>query len=140
MSKLSHSEILKQHGLKSTPARLKVLSFLASTGKAQSHQAIEHYIGDQADRVTVYRILHNLEEHGIIHKIFDNHGLTKYALCHSDCDVHEHHDEHIHFSCTECNTTTCIDSVALPMVKLPKGYTATASQYSISGICKNCNV
>jgi len=131
-------ELLKEHGLKKTHARVRVLTSLIHTKHALSHAEIEKAMLPDADRVTVYRVLLDLENSGIIHKTFDHMGVAKYALCASDCASHQHHDEHVHFHCTSCNETMCLDTLKAPTVKLPKGYALQSVQLAVTGICKNC--
>jgi Fur family ferric uptake transcriptional regulator len=130
--------LLKNHGLKKTPARLRVLEILTKSAQAIAYSEIEHQMKAVADRVTLYRLLISFEEQGIVHKTFDHHGTAKYALCHANCDIHTHRDEHVHFNCTQCNGTFCLDTVILPAITLPRGYAASSYQFAITGVCKNC--
>lgn len=132
------AELLRLHELKKTPARLTVLKALSQSNFAVGFAELEDAIGDLADKVTLYRLLKSFEDKGIIHKTIDHEGAPKYALCKEECGNHKHVDRHIHFSCTRCNKTSCLPSVTIPTVKLPRGYVAEAFQFNISGICKTC--
>ena len=88
-------EILDKQELRKTPARQSVLGFFLKQTFAIGHSTLEKELST-FDRVTLYRTLASFEEKGIIHKILDDSGVVKYALC-SSCDSHHHHDEHVHF-------------------------------------------
>ncbi|MCC9167760.1 Fur family transcriptional regulator [Pontibacter harenae] len=131
--------ILEKYGLRKTNCRLDVLQLLLSKKHALAHADIEEALGDRYDRVTLYRTLYTFEEKGLLHGINDSSGAAKYALCHESCDEHQHQDNHIHFSCTTCGQTYCINEVQIPKIQLPKGYKAASLQFTAQGICKNCS-
>lgn len=131
--------LLRLHDLKKTPARVKVLQTLANENLAVSHAQLEAETKDLADRITLYRILKNFEQKGILHKTIDHEGNAKYALCHADCNDNHHRDHHIHFNCTQCGQTRCLDEVTIPKINLPRGYKANAYSFSINGVCRQCN-
>jgi Fur family ferric uptake transcriptional regulator len=103
-----------------------------------SHAELEAAVDEGYDRVTLYRTLKTFQEKGLIHKVLDDHGATKYAPC-SDCTVEEHHHEHIHFKCNKCGNTVCLEDVNIPKTDLPAGYIVEERNILISGICNKCN-
>jgi Fur family ferric uptake transcriptional regulator len=132
-------EILRRKNLSITESRRKILSLFLRDTDALTHGDIEHRAGEKFDRVTVYRTLQTFVEKGIIHTIPTAENSILYALC-KDCTEGHHHDDHVHFVCTACNTTTCLDDVVSPYFELPKGYITQNVQVIINGICKSCNV
>lgn len=130
--------LLKRNRLSVTDSRRKILQlFLEHTG-AMAHGDIEKGAGEKFDRVTVYRTLQTFVDKGIIHVIPTADNSIRYALCKDDCGEGHHHDHHIHFVCTNCNKTYCLDDVVTPDIKLPKGYSASHVEVVVEGICKNC--
>ncbi|HNP20174.1 MAG TPA: transcriptional repressor [Fulvivirga sp.] len=130
-------EVLENHALKTTSCRHEVLGLLLSTPQALSQSEIEKSIDPDTDRVTVYRTLKTFLEKGLIHKVLDDSGATKYALC-IDCGVNDHNHEHVHFKCNECGQTSCLDKVSIPVINLPPGYKITEKNILVHGICQNC--
>lgn len=130
--------LLKQHKLRKTPARVEILELYAGTPHAMSHGDVERQL-DEMDRVTIYRTLATFEEKGIIHRAYDGGGVVKYALCGTDCSAHHHNDEHLHFSCVQCGNTYCIEGYSVPEVKTPKGYIMNEVFLFAKGTCKTCN-
>ena len=131
-------EILKRSQLSVTASREKILHlFLEQTG-ALAHGDIEKKAGEKFDRVTVYRTLQTFVEKGIIHTIPTADNSIRYALCKDDCAEGHHHDQHIHFVCTNCRNTYCLDDIVTPDIKLPQGYSSSHIEVVVEGTCKNC--
>lgn len=136
MTKAEHK--LKHLGIRKTPIRMEMLDiFLNSAGNALSNRDIELDLEDP-DRITVYRTLKTFEQKGLIHQVMDGTGVTKYAICIDDCDDHSHHDEHAHFRCQKCDTTTCLDgSITLPN-DIPNGFKVQNVHLVLEGKCADC--
>jgi Fur family ferric uptake transcriptional regulator len=107
---------------------------------ALSQPDIERGLGENFDRVTIYRTLTSFMDKGVIHKVPDDSGLAKYALCRQDCETHVHHDRHIHFKCNGCGNTSCLENFPFPDFKAPAGYVFTDTNVLIQGICPDCAV
>lgn len=131
-------QILRSAGLRVTQTRLDMIGIFKSHNYAIGHSLIEDILPN-VDRITIYRTLKTFEECGIIHKIMDSAGATKYALCEEICLTRDHHhDHHIHFHCDVCDHTFCVDEVAVPDVMLPEKYKVKEKNLIITGICENC--
>jgi Fur family ferric uptake transcriptional regulator len=111
--------------------------FLQNTRGAVRHSDIEKGI-PTLDRVTIYRTLQVFAEKGIIHSIPSLDGAVRYALCQSGCEEGHHHDDHVHFVCSICGNTQCIEEVHVPMVALPPGFKPRQTEMVITGICNRC--
>ena len=131
-------EILKKNHLSVTDSRQKIMQLFLNSDGALAHADIEKKTGESFDRVTVYRTLQSFVEKGIIHLIPTRDNSIKYALCKDDCEAGQHHDNHVHFICDECNKTICLDDVTVPQVKLPKGFTPQHAEMVVNGICEDC--
>lgn len=132
------NDILHNRQLSSTESRRKILTLFLDTGDALTHGDIEKKVGDKYDRVTIYRTLQTFEEKGIIHAIPTADNNILYALC-KECEEGHHHDDHVHFICTNCEKTICLDDVVSPKMDLPEGYVPQNVQVVIEGICKDCS-
>jgi Fur family transcriptional regulator, ferric uptake regulator len=130
--------LLNDFALRSTDCRNAILKVFMEKGFALSHADIEESTKEAFDRVTVYRTLKTFLEKGLIHKVLDDGGSIKYALCKEECS-HEHNHEHVHFKCLNCGLTNCLDTTHVPEVQLPDGYTMKEANLLIQGICKDCN-
>lgn len=131
--------ILKQNGLSVTQGRERILQLFLQDEGALAHSDIEKGIGEYFDRVTVYRTLQSFVEKGIIHRIPTEDNVVKYALCKDNCSEGRHHDHHVHLVCTRCDTTFCLEEVAIPPIQVPEGVKVENVQVIVTGFCKNCN-
>jgi len=130
--------LLRDFKLRATPNREEILHLFLLKNYALSHSDIEKEIDNSLDRVTVYRTLKTFLDKGLIHKVLDDEGSLKYALCKEACNLAEHHHDHVHFKCTKCGQTSCLN-VNVPTIKLPKGYEVNEVNLLIQGICERCN-
>lgn len=134
---VASANLLKTFRLRSTPSRQEILHLFLKKSYALSHGDIEKEINNALDRVTVYRTLKTFLDKGLIHKVLDDEGSLKYALCNDACSVAGHHHDHVHFKCLRCGQTNCLN-IEVPLVKLPKGYKASEMNLLIQGICEHC--
>jgi len=131
-------ELLKSHDLRLTQGRADVVDVFLTHDVAVSHSDIESSVDGKYDRVTIYRTLKSFLDKGLIHKILDDRGGIRYALCADECSEGGHQHNHIHFKCNKCEQTTCLEHVEIPSVKLPRGFIAEESNYLVTGICDKC--
>ncbi len=132
------SKLLTQNSLSVTGSRRKILQLFLDQPGALAHGDIEKKAGEKFDRVTIYRTLQTFVDKGIIHTIPTADNSIRYALCKDECSEGQHHDHHIHFVCSICQNTYCLDDVVTPEIKLPRGYQARHTEVVVEGICKNC--
>lgn len=133
----STAEILKDNHLRVTSCRRDVLQTFLQRKIALSHSDLEEALKENFDRVTIYRTLKTFLDSDLIHKVLDDSGSTKYALCLHEIQSHDH--EHVHFKCEKCGQTICIEEISLPPVQLPKGYVSKEMNLLVQGICKKCS-
>jgi Fur family transcriptional regulator, ferric uptake regulator len=129
--------LLKNFNMRSTPSRQEILHLFLKRNYALSHGDIEKEISNSLDRVTVYRTLKTFLDKGLIHKVLDDEGSLKYALCNQACSEAGHHHDHVHFKCIRCGQTNCLN-IEIPHIKLPRGYEANEMNLLIQGVCNRC--
>lgn len=134
------AEALKQYGLRLTDSREAILCLFLEKDFALSQGDLETLLAGRFDRVTLYRTLKTFLEQGLVHKVLDDGGTLKYALCRDACrrTDHVHHHDHVHFKCRNCGQTTCIDNLHIPAVALPSGYTREETSLLVQGLCPGC--
>jgi len=136
--KKTDEQILKDFQLRTTSSRTDILRLFLRQGYALSYTDIEREVAAEYDRVTVYRTLKTFLDKGLVHKVLDNEGGLKYALCKEHCSSAAHHHEHVHFKCTRCGHTECLEDMQIPGVQLPGGYQVSELNLLIQGICPKC--
>lgn len=130
--------ILKANNLKITQPRLRVLQIVSEKTTAISQPELEKILGSEIDRVTLYRILSSFEEKGILHKVFDLNGTATYAICSTKCSEKHHHDQHVHFICSLCNSVFCLDEISIPQIILPANFSLQSIAINALGLCDSC--
>lgn len=133
------AQTLKEFNLRLTAGREQVLNLFLNADHALANSDVEIGLGPDHDRVTVYRTLRTFLDSGLLHKVLDDEGGTKYALCREKCADGHHHHDHVHFKCEACGQTTCLDEVRIPAVSLPDGYDRKEMNLLIQGVCQDCN-
>lgn len=129
--------LLKQHQLRITRCRKDILSLFQDHEFALDQAFIEKHLPQQYDRITIYRTLRIFEEKGVVHKVPDDFGTFRYALCSVQCkDTHQH--DHVHFKCRICGHTRCLENNEIPRLILPAGYLVEDIGLLVTGICPEC--
>jgi len=135
------TQLLRQHQLRITGARVAVLEQFVYSRHALTHADLEAALSAY-DRVTLYRTLGTFLEQGILHKVPDDTGASAYAFVSPAAEAHlaatpvVH--QHVHFKCHTCGQTECLPDVPVPAVQLPKGYVANTFEFLVQGRCANC--
>ena len=133
------AEDLKSAGLKVTLPRLKILEVLESS---QSHhlsaEDIYRVLIEQNEEVgvaTIYRVLSQFEESGIVQKLNFENNQAVYELCGAD-----HHD---HLVCVKCNKIIEFqdDVIEQHQIQIAKkhGFELTDHSLYLYGLCKDCH-
>lgn len=117
---------------------MRVLNEITQKDAAISQPDLEKIVGKEIDRVTLYRILSSFEEKGIVHKVFDLNGTATYAICSPDCTANHHHDQHVHFICSICNSVFCLEEISLPKIPVPANFTLHSLALNAVGLCDRC--
>lgn len=128
---------LQARDIRPTAMRIRVLSYLLKSKASISLGDLEEFF-DRADRTTLYRTLKTFEEKRLIHRIVDDTGSSRYALCSSDCQCSYPADLHPHFFCTRCEDVYCLTDYRLPEFNVPDTFIAKDATYLIKGICGAC--
>ena len=134
----SYEEQLRQNGLKVTTPRVRILYTLDNTvshhmSAEDLHAALKAEATD-VSLATVYRVLNQLEEAGLLikHNFIGGHAVYELA-------AREHHD---HLVCTRCHRIEEFhDKQAeerLTYIANRHQFTAIDHQLTLYGICEDC--
>ncbi|TVZ26183.1 Fur family ferric uptake transcriptional regulator [Gillisia sp. Hel_I_86] len=133
----SIENLLEQKKIRPTAMRILIFKFLYNQEVATSLTDIENAF-EKSDRTTLYRTLKTFEENGVVHKIDDGSGVTKYALCEENCNCEVETDLHLHFHCNQCGETVCLTNHKIPHINLPEGFSAEDVNLVVKGVCDKC--
>jgi Fur family transcriptional regulator, ferric uptake regulator len=133
------AQLLKMNGLRRTSAREAVLQLLASARRPLSHQEILRRPKGKGsfDRVTVYRTLETLHQAGLVHRIQDRDGTSRFCR-HTPGSAGKCGGNHIHFLCSKCDKMSCLPEQPLPWVQAPAGAMIHSKQLVVHGFCASC--
>ncbi|MBQ9286460.1 MAG: transcriptional repressor [Bacteroidaceae bacterium] len=130
------ASFLEARGVKPTSTRLLVYRALAEHHHPMSLRELDDAL-DTVDRSSIFRTLTLLLAHHLVHVIEGGAGTALYEVCegHDHCSLS---DQHAHFYCTSCQRTFCFHSLHVPQPEMPAGFTATAINYLVKGLCPDC--
>jgi len=138
MESVQSAAILKQLKLKVTPRRLEVMNCLGGERSYLSADQVWNRVKPRLGSIglpTVYRILDELAEAGVITRIFQADRKQYYFLC-------ANQDHHHHFVCESCRRVEdveqcCLDGLASEFARRSGGR-VTSHILQINGICAVC--
>lgn len=129
---------LKKAGLKNTQPRRRILEIMDKDGN--HHMSAEDIYrelmdaGEEIGLATVYRVLTQFEEAGLVVRHHFEGGQSMFELDHGD-----HHD---HLVCVKCSRVEefCDNEIEKRQKEIAKkaGYEITDHSLNIYGICGDC--
>ncbi|MGH2272194.1 Fur family transcriptional regulator [Anaerohalosphaeraceae bacterium U12dextr] len=135
-SEIKAVEMLEQHGLRPTRVRVSMLGAMLEAGQPLGREQIARRMGQNANKVTLYRTLHSLVKTGIVHTALIRNRVQLYEPSHH-CWKHLCHP---HFICRGCQKTFCLTGITPPTVELPAGFRLERQQLQMEGLCSTCTM
>ncbi len=128
---------LKEYNLKVTPARLAVMKFLESSKQPVDVNTILAYLRKNdvnVDPATIFRMMNNFLQKGIIKEIRIEKGKSNYELASKE--------DHHHLVCEKCGGVESVLDNTIPRmekeIKEKQGFLVKRHELEFFGICKNC--
>ena len=134
-----YSALLAAAQLEATDNRLRVLEVVGNNSFPLSAGDIFRTLerSSSINRVTVYRILDLLVDHGVVERISTGGRAACFGLAPND-----HHRPHPHFYCKRCGQMNCLhpESLNIDTENLWKTFPGQIDRVEVrvDGICKNC--
>ena len=92
-------------------------------------------LNTKLNKTTIYRVLDNLEDDGLLHSFLGAKGIKWYAKC-NGCSVSRHTDVHPHFQCLTCGRMDCLsEPISIPEIPNRE---IIHSHILIQGKCELC--
>jgi Fur family transcriptional regulator, ferric uptake regulator len=139
LSRAAIVDLLREHGMRITKNRTRILNALLQADKPLSLDEIQSRAGLKGsvpDYATVFRVMTLLESLQVAQKVHLNRSCSYYELL----DPRQHYD---HIICTECgNVTVMVDSC--PVEKVQRqieqqyGYSEIRHSLEFFGKCWRC--
>ncbi len=130
---------LREAGFRATTARIAVLQLLDRATRPLGIKEIASKLAKEAqigtpDQATLYRMLHDFVNKGLVHSLDLRHGYACYEIA--------ARDHHHHIVCEECGVISDIDCKLAKIEKesLKNSGFATINQHSLEffGVCNDC--
>lgn len=128
---------LRERGLRVTPNRLRAFRVLARHSEALTTPQLVSMLADEGlNPATVYRMMQQLTQAGLVHAVMVGHEHIGYEL---QSPYRAHHD---HFICESCGRTFDLAECGLEeaVVRLAErnGFQVTAHHAELHGLCPDC--
>ena len=140
MSPEKIGELLRSNGLKDTPKRQLVARHVLASRAARTPEQVWHHLRPRLGELglpTVYRVLQELAEIGIIAEIDLGDRNRRYATCRTTPGIHHHH-----IVCTKCRSVreipTCAFNRQVRAIERTTGFRITGHRLQVDGVCPNC--
>jgi Fur family ferric uptake transcriptional regulator len=129
------SKILRNAGLRSTPARRAIIEILAGSGPLREEEIASRMGTDTPDTATLYRCLDVLVEVGLVKR----HHFGERAMYFSLHLPDEESCEHAHFVCESCGHAECLTDTVIEKNDINTGDRLVHDvELVINGICNKC--
>jgi Fur family transcriptional regulator, ferric uptake regulator len=135
----NYESLLTEAKLDPTENRRRVLEVVGNNcfplSAGDIYQTLERT--GSINRVTVYRILDLLVDHGLVERISTGGRAFCYGMA-----PNENHRPHAHFYCTRCGRMDCLspESLTIDIDALLKTFPGRIDKVEVrvDGICKDC--
>jgi Fur family ferric uptake transcriptional regulator len=130
-------KMLKDAGLRSTPARISVINALKRSSRPQTHaQLADQLVPLGFDKATVFRNLTDLAEAELVLRTELGDHVWRFEMR----DPKHDRSSHPHFVCIDCGRVSCIDDMALPTPTVRRHLNiARISEVLVKGHCGDCD-
>ncbi len=126
------TELLKGKGLRVTRLRLQVLELMMNHTKALSAPDVIEIFEQESDRVTIYRILNNLHNHGLLKRLIDPKGIARYLYDPLFCA------ESPYFSCIHRGNVWGMPALRSEYLEALRMHRIEQATLLFSGTCEEC--
>ena len=130
-------ELLREHGVRATPARITVMQELRSATSPLSHADLtEKLVPLGFDKATVFRNLNDLADAELVFRTELGDHVWRFEAIDPNRPVGE---KHPHFVCEGCGTITCLEDMNFtPVSKRRAKAVGKITEILIKGQCTDC--
>jgi Fur family transcriptional regulator, ferric uptake regulator len=131
--------LIREKGLRATPARIAVCEALQQAPGPLTHAEVAKLLDDRGtDQTTVFRNLSDLTEVGLVRRLEVGDHLYRFEWSGSPGTE----SGHAHFVCVECGEVTCLHDMsaesATPVQRAAKRGIGTVTEVLYKGHCTDC--
>ena len=140
-SKAENSEaikrVIREAGLRATPARIATLKLLYRASSPLTHAEVAEGLRSlEVDKATVFRNLNDLATAGILRRTELGDRVWRFELVE---DGDGHGAAHPHFVCVDCGTVSCMEEIKLTAgsMRLSEEF-GEVTEILLRGHCNDC--
>lgn len=130
--------ILREHGLRATPARIAVCKILSAVEGPLTHAEVATRLDSRGiDRTTVFRNLNDLVEAGLARRLEVGDHVYRFEWR----DRTAAGGDHPHFVCVDCGEVRCLPDVspaAIPAARQRTHQILDVTEVLYKGHCVDC--
>lgn len=132
--------ILRERGLRATPARIAILIALGDAKGPVSHQELTVKLSDLGlDKSTIFRGLQDLTEVGLLNRLELGDHVWRYETIKEKTDTEtEEGEEHLHphLLCVDCGSIRCLGQADISIELSPS--LGRVVDVLVKGYCTKC--
>ena len=130
-------DLLKKNKLRVTASRMAVMMIMHERKAPMTHQElIDTMPIGSYDKASIWRVLSNLSEVGLLVRMDLGDRVWRYELIDSCRSIA---DRHAHFLCEGCGMVCCLPPLSLTLQEaLPKELEGVDLQIRVTGRCNSC--
>lgn len=130
--------LVRARGLRATSARIEVLVALHEAAGPLTHeQVMEQLRAGVYDKASIWRILADLAEAGVLRRMDLGDRVWRYELLDACRGVV---DDHPHFLCEDCGEVSCLPPLVVRALdgQLPPALLGASFRVRVMGSCARC--
>ena len=129
--------LLRRQGLRATSPRLDVLAILHDERSPMTHEALMERLPGSFDRASVWRILAQLGEKGLLRRMDLGDRIWRYELYDACRAVAP---DHAHFLCEGCGDVQCLPALFVRDASgaVPVPLRGADVRIRVTGQCADC--
>ncbi len=130
-------DVIRQAGLRATPARIATLILLRQSTSPLTHADVaEHLSASGVDKATAFRNLNDMAEAGLLRRTELGDRVWRFETV--DPDGHSA-AAHPHFVCIDCGMVSCLNNVELTAASQKQSEEfGQVTEILFRGHCKGC--
>lgn len=130
--------LLKQRQMRATASRMAVLVALHEQAGPMTHEQLMEVLPTGGfDKATVWRILSDLADQGVLRRMDLGDRIWRYELLDSCRSIA---DDHAHFLCEVCGVVSCLPPLEIRAQhgQLPAMLQGADIRVKVTGTCSSC--
>jgi len=130
--------VIRNAGIRATPARIAVLQELRAAPSPTTHAELSDRLVPRGfDKATVFRNLNDLAESGLVLRTELGDHVWRFEALDPE---HPAAARHPHFICTKCGSVQCLEPIEFTGVSLKRsGTIGRITEILLKGECSDCS-